>query len=184
MAEGDVQLDSHALRALAHPARLAMLDHLSTYGPATATDCAAAAGVSAAAASYHMRLLAKYGLVEDAGGGNGRERPWKARGYTFDVRGEMRAGARAAAGVLLADLIDRGNRWERDFVANKDRIPEEVRDAAHFANKRLTLTPEQAEQLGRRIDDLCDEYRAQQPAEGAEDFTVLVRVIPRRVRRR
>lgn len=184
MAKGDVPLNARALRALAHPARLAILDHLATYGPATATACAKAARVSPAACSYHMRMLAKYGLVEDAGGGNGRERPWKARGYSFDVRGELPASARAAAAVLLADLIDRGNRWERDFVVNKDRLPDEWNAAAHIANKRLTLTPRQAVELARRIDDLCDDIREQTPEPGAEDFTVLVRVIPRRVRRR
>ena len=184
MSKGDVQLNAHALRALAHPARLAILDFLGNHGPATATECARAAKVSPAACSYHMRLLAKYGLVEDAGGGNGRDRPWKARGWSFDVSGDLSPGVRAAAGVLLADLVARGNRWERDFILHNERLPDEWKEAAHIANKRLSLSPSEAQELGERIDALCDEYRSDTPAAGAEDVAVLVRVIPHRVRRR
>ena len=76
MAKGDLFLDDpRALRALAHPARLAILDHLGAEETATATECGAAVGVSASAASYHLRALARFGLVEEAEGGRGRERP-------------------------------------------------------------------------------------------------------------
>lgn len=185
MAKGDAQLGPEALRALAHPARLAILDFLGNHGPATATECAEAAKVSPAAASYHMRLLAKYELVEDAGGGNGRERPWRARGWSFEVRSdELSPAVRAAAGVLLADLVTRGNRWERDFVRHHERLPEEWNAASHIANKRLSLAPSEAQELGQRIDALVDEYRSETPAAGAEDVAVLVRIIPHRVRRR
>jgi DNA-binding transcriptional ArsR family regulator len=184
LSPGDVQLEARALRALAHPARLAILDFLGTYGPATATECARAAKVSPAACSYHMRLLARYGLVEDAGGGNGRDRPWKARGWSFDVSGDLSPAVRAAAGVLLADLVARGNRWERDFVLHRDRLSEEWSDASHISNKRLSLSPSEAQELGRRIEELCEEYRSDTPAAGAEDVALLVRLIPHRVRRR
>jgi len=185
MAKGDVQIrDPKALRALAHPARLAILEYLGEHGPATATQCAKAARVSPAGCSYHLRLLARYGLVEDAGGGDGRERPWRARGYSFETRPNAGAAERAAAGVVLAHLIESGNRWERDFLANEERLGPDWTEAAHFANKRLSLAPSEAAELAERIDALCDEYRLDSPAAGAEDVTVLVRVIPRRVRRR
>ena len=47
--------DPRALRALAHPARLAILQHLVLDGPATATECAEVAGLSPSACSYHLR---------------------------------------------------------------------------------------------------------------------------------
>jgi DNA-binding transcriptional ArsR family regulator len=185
LAEGDVLIsDPRALRALAHPARLAMLEYLYDHGSATATAAAAAAGVSAAAGSYHMRLLERYGLVEDAGGGSGRERPWRARGFSFEARPEAGEAERAAAGALLAHLIERGNRWEQDFLLHNRTLPAEWSDAAHIANKRLSLSPRQATELGERIDALCDEYRRAPEAAGAENVAVLVRVIPHRVRPR
>src|SRR5262245_34883612 len=87
--EGDVReslSDPKAMRALAHPARLAMLSRLGSEGPATATEVAEAAGVTPSAASYHLRMLAKYGFVEDAPPrGDGRERLWKSVGHTLAV---------------------------------------------------------------------------------------------------
>lgn len=182
MPKGDVVItDAKALRALAHPARLAILDFLGRHGPATATECSEAAGLSPAACSYHMRLLARYGFVEDAGAaGDRRERPWKARGWAFDVR-EQTAAVTAAADVLLSHLIEQGNRLESAFVRNRHALPPEWDDATHIANKRFTLTPAQARELGRRIDELCDEYRDAEGGEGAEDVAVLVRLIPQRV---
>src|SRR3954466_7944947 len=66
------------LRALAHPLRLQLLDVLGAEGPATASQLARRLGESSGATSYHLRVLAKHGLVEDAGArARGRERPWR-----------------------------------------------------------------------------------------------------------
>ena len=50
--------DPQIMRALAHPARLAVLDQLADGGTATATECARTAGLSPSAMSYHLRALA------------------------------------------------------------------------------------------------------------------------------
>ena len=47
-----------AIRALAHPARMAILAYLDE-GPATATECSTAADESPSACSYHLRTLAR-----------------------------------------------------------------------------------------------------------------------------
>src|SRR6478752_9768809 len=70
--------DPKAMRALAHPVRLALLEAL-TDGPMTATEAGERVGESPANASFHLRQLAKYGFVEEAEGGTGRKRPWKLR---------------------------------------------------------------------------------------------------------
>jgi DNA-binding transcriptional ArsR family regulator len=70
--------DPRALRALAHPTRLSLVGLLRVEGPLTATRAAQLLGESSASMSFHLRQLAKYGLVEEAGGGKGRERPWRA----------------------------------------------------------------------------------------------------------
>src|ERR1700761_5736702 len=70
--------DPRALRALAHPIRLELVGLLRRLGPLTATQAAELIGESSGSTSFHLRQLAKYGLVEDAGGGAGRERPWRA----------------------------------------------------------------------------------------------------------
>src|SRR5436305_8556002 len=67
--------DPRALRAMAHPIRLSLIGVLRREGPLTATQAGELIGESSASCSFHLRQLAKYGLVEEAGGGRGRERP-------------------------------------------------------------------------------------------------------------
>lgn len=69
--------DARTIRALAHPLRLRILDLLAERGPLTATQVSEQVTESPANCSFHLRTLARYGYVEDAGGGEGRNRPWK-----------------------------------------------------------------------------------------------------------
>ncbi len=69
--------DPRAMRALAHPIRLELLDRLALAGTLTAAKASELVGESAANCSFHLRTLAKYGFVEQAEGGVGRERPWR-----------------------------------------------------------------------------------------------------------
>src|SRR5690242_7749519 len=67
------------LRGIAHPLRSRILEELSAGGPARAADLAARLGIPANQASFHLRQLAKYGLVEDAPelARDGRDRVWR-----------------------------------------------------------------------------------------------------------
>ena len=69
--------DVRTLRALAHPVRIALIEELNLNGPMTATEAAEGIGESPTTCSFHLRQLAKYGFVEEAGGGKGRSRPWR-----------------------------------------------------------------------------------------------------------
>ncbi|HEX4492028.1 MAG TPA: helix-turn-helix domain-containing protein [Acidimicrobiia bacterium] len=68
--------DDGALRALAHPLRLSLLEVLATERRATATRCSELLGPSPSACSFHLRVLARHGFIEEAPGGIGPERPW------------------------------------------------------------------------------------------------------------
>jgi predicted ArsR family transcriptional regulator len=69
--------DATTMRALTHPVRIALLEALSLEGQLTATQAAEIIGESPTTCSFHLRQLAKYGFVEEAGGGKGRTRPWR-----------------------------------------------------------------------------------------------------------
>src|SRR5690625_2587653 len=70
-----------ALRALAHPLRVEIYDLLSQYGPQTSSSLAEKTGESSGSTSYHLRALAKHGLIRDIfGKGTGRERWWERVG--------------------------------------------------------------------------------------------------------
>lgn len=73
-----------AMKAFAHPLRMAMHAYLTDHGPATATTLARHLDESTGQTSYHLRQLERHGFVEeDAGRGTGRERWWKALGFSF-----------------------------------------------------------------------------------------------------
>jgi DNA-binding transcriptional ArsR family regulator len=97
------------MRALAHPARIAILQQLGLDGPATATECAAVVGLSPSACSYHLRALARYGFVEGdpASAADGRQRPWRVRiiSMSFDEGEPGQPEALRAAGRLLTESL-------------------------------------------------------------------------------
>jgi DNA-binding transcriptional ArsR family regulator len=69
--------DARAIRALAHPVRLSLLELLAHTGTLTATQASEILGESPANCAFHLRTLARYGFVAEAGGGRRRERPWR-----------------------------------------------------------------------------------------------------------
>src|ERR1700744_5591086 len=95
--------DPRALRALAHPLRLALLDRLMSFGEQTAAQCAAAVGSTASNCSYHLRALARVGLVEPGSSSDRRERPWRATstGLEFGPADPSDPSAAAGAGAGL-----------------------------------------------------------------------------------
>lgn len=136
--------DPKAMRALAHPARLAILSRLGAGGSVTATDVAEEAGITPSAASYHLRMLAKYGFVEDAPPrGDGRERLWKAADKSFAV-GRLpddRPEVREAKDLLIQAFRKEADEEARRALAGLDREPEEWRDATRSGGPSCGSTP-------------------------------------------
>jgi len=100
--------DPKMMRALAHPARIAIWSHIALRGSVTATECAEVAGLSPSACSYHLRTLAKYGFVERAEATNGKERPWRKvkQGLNWspdELDGAAEEGQRLAAAARAPD---------------------------------------------------------------------------------
>jgi DNA-binding transcriptional ArsR family regulator len=185
MATGDVLIrDPRVLRALAHPDRLAILEELAEDGPRTATELGTAVGISPSAASYHLRLLARFGLVVDAGGGSGRNRPWRAAGtgFSFEPAEHSEPAAEAAAQLLSSELVVRGERETLAFVETESTLPPEWRAASHLANKTLRLTADEAAELVQRLEEIVEPYlrsvRPEPPAD-ARAVRFLVRLFPR-----
>src|ERR1700744_5974564 len=96
--------DARTLRALAHPVRIALFEELSIGGAMTATEIGEQIGETATTCSFHLRQLAKYGFVEEAGGGAGRARPWRLTqvGMSFDSdNGDQQAEIASEAAIRL-----------------------------------------------------------------------------------
>src|SRR4051812_20581597 len=98
--------DARALRAYAHPTRLALIGLLRRQGQQTATQAAEAIGESVASCSFHLRQLARFGLIEQVEGDHGRAKPWRATALSTSWRSDSADPAlAAAAGVLDAAIL-------------------------------------------------------------------------------
>ncbi len=155
--------DPRALRALAHPARIEIWQHLGLDGPATATECAAVAGLSPSACSYHLRTLARYGFVEEdlSVAADGRQRPWRARIVAFSVPGGPEVGrATRTAGQLLDEMVRaQGEELRERYLERQHEYPAEWQQALGRINDVLHVTPAELSQLKTRLIELFGEYR-------------------------
>ena len=102
--------EPEAIAALSHPVRLDLMDYLMAQGPATASTCARAVGDTPSNCSYHLRILAKVGLVESVPSQDGRERPWRALVTGFDADVDIEGRPIAEAAELLALSLQRDQR--------------------------------------------------------------------------
>lgn len=146
--------DPAALRALAHQVRLKILEALAVHGPATATELADRVDESPANCSWHLRQLARYGFIEETGGGTGRQRPWRIvpGGNTWADRDEPDDRELARAGDATTEvLLD----WEyaalRRWLAGRRTAPAAWRDAAFLGQTIAFLTPEELTGLGEEL---------------------------------
>lgn len=176
--------DAHVMRALAHPARLEILDYLGGRDSATATECAEVVGLSPSATSYHLRELARYHLVEEAPGrGDRRERRWASTrtGYYTEAGPDADPSAQDAERTLAEVTMDRSDRSAREWWAHAAEESPEWYQATGFAEARVLLTPEEAAAVTAAMDEAVRPYRGRRPADappGARRAAVVYRLFP------
>ena len=160
--------DPRALRALSHPTRWKLIELLGLERTATATRCADFTGESVASCSYHLNMLAKYGFVEQAEGGTGREKPWKLVKYdqsweTEGLEPEGQLAAEALTDVFLDYEISR----MKDAARRQEREPQEWRRNSRKRASLTYLTVEELEQVSQELRSILDRYdnRLEDPAQ-------------------
>ena len=159
--------DPRAMRALAHPTRLALLDHLHAAGEATATECSEFVGESPSSCSYHLRSLAKWGFVEEGGVRPGRERPWRANAAQIEFPSD---GFEAT--VLRDEIVARHQQRVRNALAHEHELPSRWRRAAQTSSATLELTASELEELGERYEQLLAEFRGRGGRRGTKTVVV------------
>ncbi|MBM0239871.1 winged helix-turn-helix transcriptional regulator [Micromonospora sp. ATA32] len=177
--------DPQVMRALAHPARLAIMEHLSSLeGGATATECAEIAELSPSATSYHLRALAKFGLIEQAPSrGDARERVWRAFSPSYMVQAGPSAGSEATAAelALVEAHTARQAQRTRDWIRRAQDESPEWYDAAWLSDTLLLLTAEELTTVNVAIQKLLNPYRKRMrvdPPPDARSVAVQYRAIP------
>jgi Helix-turn-helix domain len=186
--EGMSITDPTVMRALAHPVRMALIELFGVHATLTATQASEALGESPANCAFHLRTLAKYGFLEEAGGGRGRERPWKASAASLRIR--LRSSdldseqARVAAGALEQVWYDRSFARIREAFVNRRWSPE-WEEAAGSSQTLAFLTADELRTVRDEINAIVvrhlDERRvdpAQRPA-GALPVEIVYFAYPR-----
>ena len=175
--------DARVIRALAHPVRLALLQLLVVRGPLTATEAGEALGESPASASFHLRTLAKYGYVEEAGAGPGRRRPWRAVREQQHIEQQRLSGEAVLAGDELSRVLAaRGEELYEGWLRRRRLEAPEWRGLANEINVVLRLGPDEAAQLNQELDDLLARWihavREPEPDDGRRAVLLALRAFP------
>ncbi len=175
--------DAQVLRAMAHPLRLRLLGTLRKQGPATASELARRLGESSGATSYHLRILAKYGFIEDDPERNrGRQRWWRAvdEGMQWSLDTDD-PGLIEADRALGRQLVSEYERWLRRW---HDELPDwdrRWRAAANGTDQWFELTPDELRALADEVLAVLERYSDRRvPAEGTERAIVLFHAFPER----
>jgi predicted ArsR family transcriptional regulator len=150
--------DPQTMRALAHPVRLSLLEVLSVYGPLTATEAGERIGESATTCSFHLRQLANYGFVEEAGGGKGRARPWRMSAYGIQMSTTTdEPAANIAANALSRMARERYFARLESWFETRGSYPVEWQRAAMESQHLIVATAEELDQLADELNDLLRE---------------------------
>jgi DNA-binding transcriptional ArsR family regulator len=181
--------DAASLRAVAHPLRVRLLGALRSDGPATASELGRRFGESSGSTSYHLRQLARFGVVEeDPEQPNARDRRWRAmHQYTSwsDADFADDPAGRAAAATMRARQREVFIQEAEAFEADRDSWSAAWLDAAGQSDFLARLTPQSVTALEARLAALVDEYtRRDAAAPEAERVHVYVAAFPRRERQK
>lgn len=148
--------DPRILRAIAHPTRNRVLHELSAAGSLRAADIAKRTGIPANQASFHLRQLAKYGLVEEAAdeGRDKRDRVWRLvapEGFALNMGElEQEPGGQAAVAVFRRESAA----WAHqvvDAAYSGKRQPDTLQSVSSQA---LKLTKAEASQLNEELEEV------------------------------
>ncbi|KOG44947.1 winged helix-turn-helix domain-containing protein [Streptomyces decoyicus] len=142
-----------------HSVRVALLDLLAEVGTVTSTQAAARLGHSSGLCSFHLRQLARHGLIEEAPHNGGRARPWQLR---WTPSGPPEGEAPAEFAALARGLEDESY---QHWLAHREQAPSEWQHDESFSAV-LHLTPAEMTELAMSIRGLLADYRErdQRPA--------------------
>lgn len=179
---GDFEItDPQAMRALAHPVRLAALSWLQRHGPATATQLSEHVGASPSVTSWHLRHLANFGLVVDGPpptGTDKRQRWWRAaaRGFRIDMPDtpEGAEAARLLSSQMLSQAVATAQRWQRDIEPALDL---EWARVSGVSNTGVLVTADEAAAIQQAMEQVLAPYVRRTGGDEVPDGAQLVRYL-------
>ena len=181
--------DARAIRAIAHPARLVVIDVLYDQGrELTATQAAELAGITPSAMSYHLRALERFGIVRRAEPtGDGRERPWVRAAKDLRIRPPEPASTRAVAlatSAVLSTAMDVYRQrllesLERGLTGGDAKLPLDA--ATTYMHTAVLVTPEEAMTLLAAVNELIEPLRTENRTDAPDDagrLSIVLSAVP------
>jgi len=141
------------LRAFAHPLRQRIIVELSVRNHARAADLAAWLGEPANSVSFHLRVLAKAGLIREVPekARDKRDRVWEAVTHGGLFIEDLSTDPGIAG--FVAERLD----WVRRLAAGEFDADETVHTAAHFGG--ALLTKDEAAQFEAELGEVQNRWR-------------------------
>jgi predicted ArsR family transcriptional regulator len=148
--------DPRVLRAIAHPTRGRILDELGATGPMRAADVGEALGIPANQASFHLRQLAKYGVIVPApeAARDRRDRVYKLpdqRGFRLDVQDiSKQPGGKAAVTVFQHNKAA----WAHRLVDEVFSFKQNKETFTAIVDQSMKLTKDEAAEFMGEVDEV------------------------------
>jgi len=158
-SEPHVVHDPKVLRAISHPVRNRILTELGAQGSLRAADIARELDIPANQASFHLRQLAKYGLVEEDPGAarDKRDRVWRAvsqGSFTVNLKDlEETPGGEAASAVYRRNAASWGH-----VIVDAALNRREPGTHTSLSDSALRLTKDEASQLSAELNEIVERW--------------------------
>lgn len=160
--DDQVWMTSAMLKAYAHPLRRRMIRLFSRREHLRAADVAADLGVPANSASFHLRVLADAGLIEEAPehARDRRDRVWKSRRGSFNVGDPEHPVPDEALGTAMVrsvaddhqDMLSRVIAWTPEYLSGRA-----TEMHAAFSQRMVRLTEAEFEAVMDRVQEVITE---------------------------
>lgn len=159
------------LRALAHPLRLEIIDEVRRLGTARAADVAEELSLPANSVSYHLRILARGGVIEEApeAARDRRDRVWRLTQETFGFGNDGKSlndpdstdpeYMEASGATSLAAFDWMRTAWAREVARSTSRPTTPGEGLGSMYAGTLRLSREQAAALNRTVQSELTRYR-------------------------
>jgi predicted ArsR family transcriptional regulator len=156
--------DPRILRAIAHPVRNRILSEMEASGTVRAADIAKELDIPANQASFHLRQLAKYGLVEEAPdrARDRRDRVWRRTGdrrLNLDLK-EMEAAPGGAAAVSVWRRS--ATSWAHQIIESAYSTEREKDTFRSITETPVKVTKQEAEQFVNELDEVLQRWEGRE----------------------
>ncbi|NNC11446.1 helix-turn-helix transcriptional regulator [Planctomonas sp. JC2975] len=144
------------LRALTHPMRQRIMWELGARGHARAADLADIIGEPANSLSFHLRVLAKAGLIEESPehARDARDRVWRmTHPGGLNLPGEAAGGGAIAADPFAAERLD----WLRGML--DESIPQEPNTTRAIYLGAAMLTRDESRRMAEEVIQVMERWR-------------------------